>query len=311
MVAKKYVDDNDAENNANAVLKASHNLPDGFGLNYQITTGLDEGGSDDLTVTLKGVDGNALSSTNTAYFRVENTILSVSSALSVTVTDADHFTWATGKIQANDGQLFVYIINNNGTAQLGISSSSNLTTVATNYYDDSGQTGSSGHTNIVMSGTRNATNTCKVIGRINVQQASDNDWEAPSTTKIINKPIFETDWLQWTPTFTGFSSDPSIVVTKYKVKKGECIITGAAVSGTSNSTDFSFTAPISCINESANNFYLVTRCQDNGSIPSTPGHININNNTKTLNCYTDLNIGTWTGSNNKGIYFTNFKYLTD
>jgi hypothetical protein len=172
-------------------------LQEGECINNKITATV---GSDDLTVRLKTREGSDPTSSSQVYCRIGDTILKVSSALSVTLDDADgdYFDWDTGKIQGNDAQLFVYIINNNGTAQLGVSPSCHLTTVETNYYDAGGQTGSAGFTNMVMSGTRNATNTCQVIGRINVKQADDNDWESPGTSLVINRPIYETESLKMT-----------------------------------------------------------------------------------------------------------------
>jgi hypothetical protein len=157
----------------------------------------------DLTVALKLYDGTDPSVGTPLKIPVGSGILEITSALSVTVTDtmADIFSWDSGKIQGNDAQLFVYIINNNGTPQLGISPSPSLRTVATNYFDigAGSQTGSAGHNNIVMSGTRHATNSCRVLGRINAKQSDANAWQTPTTALIINFPIWNTDWLIWTP----------------------------------------------------------------------------------------------------------------
>jgi len=176
---------------------------DGFGDSYQISTSI---ATDDLTVSIEDMDGNTPAVGGDVKFRVGNEKFNLYQALSVTVDDsADHFGWDTGKIQGNIGQLFVFAINNNGTLQVGVSPDPTLTTVATNYYDAGGQTGSAGHTNIVMSGTRNATNSCRVIGRINVHQEDDNDWITPATEKIINSPIFETDVLEFDTVWTGIT----------------------------------------------------------------------------------------------------------
>lgn len=157
----------------------------------------------DLTVALKRYDGTDPSVSYPLKIPVGSAILEITSALSVTITDTmgDIFLWDAGKIQGNDAQLFVYIIDNNGTPQLGLSPSPLLRTVATNYFDTGAgsQTGSAAFNNIVMSGTRNATNSCRVIGRINVKQSDANAWQAPTTALLVNYPIFTTDWMTWTP----------------------------------------------------------------------------------------------------------------
>lgn len=237
-------------------LGALLNLADGSGVNYKITTSI---ATDDLTVALKGVDGNDPSATNVLYFRVGDTTYSLTAALSVTITDTlgDIFGWDAGKIQGNDSQLFVYIIDNNGTLQLGLSPDPTLTTVVTNYYDAVGQTGSAGHTNIRMSGTRNATNSCRVIGRINVQQADDDDWEAPDDEKILNYPILHTDSLVWTPqaSASGAMTYTSVTfsIAKYKIVGDLCKIMfrSSGTTGGTAAANIRITPPIIFVDFSA------------------------------------------------------------
>ena len=179
-------------------------LPDSYGTNYQITSSI---GSNNLTIALKGLDGNDPSATNPVIIRAGNGQIVLTSALSITITAAmgDIFTWDAGKIQANDTQLFIYYINNNGTAQLGASPDPMLTTVATNFWDlvPNAQTGTAQFKNIVMSGTRNATNSCRVIGRLQVNQLDNNNWQIPTVSNVVNYPIYTTDWLTWTANQTG------------------------------------------------------------------------------------------------------------
>jgi hypothetical protein len=200
------------------------NVPaDGQGTNYQITSSI---ASNNLTVALKGIDGNDPSATNPILFRIGNTRLTLTSALSVTITAAlgDIFTWDSRKIQGYDTQVFIYMINNNGTPQLGISPSPTLTTVATTFYDSGGQTGSVTQSNIVMSGTRNATNGCGVIGRLQVQQLDNNNWTTPTTSNIVNYPIWETDFFQYLPTYGTSNFNPTLTTTLlYRVKRSEIL----------------------------------------------------------------------------------------
>ncbi len=231
-------------------------LPDGYGINYQITSSIS---SNNLVVALKGEDGNDPSATNPIVVRCGNAQISLTSALSVTITAAmgDIFAWDAGKIQANDAQLFVYFINNNGTAQLGLSPSPVLTTVANNYYDGS-QTGATGHTNIVMSTTRNATNSCRVIGRLNVNQQDNNNWQNATTALVINTPIFKTDYMTWTPTMTVSGAmtytSVSILRSVYMVDAHTCSIelcTDGTTGGTASNV-IAGTLPITAYGLAAN-----------------------------------------------------------
>lgn len=208
--------------------------------------------SNNLVVALKRADGtNDASASYPLSILVGTTRMNITASLSVTVPSSagDVFGWDGGKIQANDAQLFVYLINNNGTPQIGVSPCPTLTTVATNYYDGS-QTGSAGHTNIVMSGTRNATNSCTVIGRINVNQADNNNWQNPTTSKIINYPIWDTDYLGWSLVPGAVSPMGFVSVTTnmalYRVSRDACFI-NAEVLGTTSGTaspNLTITLPI-------------------------------------------------------------------
>ncbi len=111
---------------------------DGFGSNYQLVPSI---ATNNLTVALKDISAIDPSATSLVRARIGNTRLVISAALSVTITAAmgDIFGWDSRKIQGNDAQLFVYLINNNGTPQLGVSPCPTLTTVATDYRDAVGQ----------------------------------------------------------------------------------------------------------------------------------------------------------------------------
>jgi hypothetical protein len=208
--------------------------------------------TDDLTLALKTLSADDPSTDNFVQATIGGEILSITSALSITITDAmgDIFSWDGRKIQGNDSQLFVYLINNNGTAQIGVSPSPNRRTVATNYYDAGGQTGSAGFSNIVMSGTRNATNTCAVVGRVNVKQEDDNTWVSPTISCIVNRPIYETDWLDWTPDLTIGNPDLSkFDVATYQIVSNHLFFffkeDDATLSGTAGALKFSLpVAPI-------------------------------------------------------------------
>jgi hypothetical protein len=218
----------------------------GLSQSYIIATSI---ATNNLTVALKHPDGSDPSAASPLYIRINGTWLRIAAARSVAINASygDVFSWDGGKIQANDAQLFVYLINNNGDPQLGVSPCPTLTTVATNYRDVfGGQTGVAGHTNIVMNDHRDATNSCDVIGRVNVNQADNNNWQAPTIAKIVNRPIYETDILSWTPTAGGqgaMTYTATFNVKQYQILSDKCKLhiditgtTGGTANLTLNST---------------------------------------------------------------------------
>jgi hypothetical protein len=296
--------------NVQTLTNKSIYLPDGEGLNYTLATSI---ASNNLTVALKTFAGTDATATDVAIFSIGAAMLSVSAALSVGVTAAlgDIFAWDTGKIQGNDAQLFVYLINNNGTPQIGVSSCPTLLTVATNYYSNGSQTGTAGHTNIVMSGTLNATNSCRVIGRVNVSQADNNNWQAPGASKIINRYINETDLLNYTPTYTGFSSNPPTNVSQYKIIGTDVLTNEREVTvGTSNSTSFFITAPILAITQTNVTWEAPLGFHTDNDISATvPGLVIINSNTQILTMRKTIDSTTsWTNGGGKRANYVYFRY---
>lgn len=231
--------------------------------------------TDDLVVALKRYDGTDPTATDLLRMRVGTAILDITAALSVTVpaSAGDIFAFDAGKIQGNDCQLFVYLVNNNGTPQIAVSPDPNLQTVSTNYYDGAGQTGSAVQSNIVMSGTRHATNSCDVIGRINARQTDADLWQSPDISKIVNYPIWETDWLYWSPDYTGFSTPPATKPV-YKIsRKSISHRTASTGTGTSNATGYTLTGPFITASSPSAGFYAPILVLDNGAWVANHGTI--------------------------------------
>lgn len=143
--------------------------------------------------------------------------------LSVTIPPLNLFSWGNG-IQGNDAQLFVYEIDNNGMEELGVSPCPSLRAVGGSYYDGA-QHGLLGWTNIVVSGARDPVNSCRVIGRVNVHQAMNSDWQNPTVACVIDEPIHKTDYLSWTPRhdrstsayISAYTNPPTVYEAKYSI----------------------------------------------------------------------------------------------
>jgi len=284
--------------------------PVGGGLNYALACAV---AGNTLVVTLTGADGNALSAGNVARFGIGGAQLAVSAPLAVTLPAVDLFAWDAGKIQGNDAQLFVYLINNNGAPQLGLSPCPVLRTIAGSYRDDAGQTGAPAHTNLAMSGTRHATNTCQVIGRIQVKQADNDAWVAPAVSQLLNQPITETDWLAWTPAYTGFAVTPTPTYSRYKVQGSDVLLTEREMgNGTSNATTFTMTAPIWAKSYGGTTMLWVAGLLlmvDNGAIVASIGSVYIMENTNSVCLQKIPGSGpSWTSSSGKRASFSGLRY---
>jgi hypothetical protein len=187
----------------NKVSTFGKSLQDGEGLNYSLDVSVS---SNNITVSLKDQAGNTPSKNSKCVFNVDGDLLVVNSSLSVTLdsADGDLFNVQPNLSGGQTIQPFVFIINNNGTLQIGISLAPNLRTVETNYKDSSGLTGSKIYNLVMMSGTRNATNSCRVIGRFSCQQTSGGNWS--NADDVISRPIFQTDMIG----FYGFYDTTTI-----------------------------------------------------------------------------------------------------
>ena len=114
-------------------------------------------------------------------------------------------------------------------------------------------------------------------------------------------PIGYPQWFSWTPTYSGFSADPTYVA-KFSVIGRACTISmlGSA-DGTSNATGFTFTVPIANALGQLAHLYGGTPI-DAGAEQSTQPTIRIANGSTTATCYKTGNTGTgWTNSGAKRI----------
>ena len=198
---------------------------DGAGLNYKLTASAAAGA---CSINLTPANGAAYSATNFNTFNVNGVVLKITSApTALALANVDYFLWDAHGITGNDAQLFVYAIDNDGVFALGVSASPNLTVVANNYRLSGGtQVGAATFGNMcVNSATMESGSPCRVIGRVNVKQHTDNTWLSPTAAKVVSTPVFETDVMGLTFT-TSANPTPSAITLKYAIKKDRCIVFG-------------------------------------------------------------------------------------
>ena len=116
-------------------------------------------------------------------------------------------------------------------------------------------------------------------------------------------PVSVPVWIDWSPTLTGWSADPTDTVYRYLLNGNTCTLAIRQTTvGTSNSTEASLTLPFTAATI-ANHYWVGWgRGMDNSGILATPVMALIASNATSIVFYPSAAGSTWTASNNKGIY---------
>lgn len=119
-----------------------------------------------------------------------------------------------------------------------------------------------------------------------------------------------TPWTDWTPGYTGFSSNPTSTYARYMVLGKLCIVTYLInASGTSNASTFTITGfPIAIAAAASGMRFNVVQAIDNGSVVSTGGNPFGILATTTLTLWKDATgTNVWTSANGK--YVNSFQII--
>ena len=107
-------------------------------------------------------------------------------------------------------------------------------------------------------------------------------------------------WQNWTPTSTGWSSNPTGYYRYCLVGKLCTLMIRQNSAGTSNSTSTIITAPFASVSMAC--YYLTPiQFRDSGSTKDFPGMAQIGNGSNNINFYTNWSGGGWTASGDKRI----------
>jgi len=176
----------------------SFNAPEGFLLNGKIVPSVTSG---NLTVALKGLDGNDPSATNPIYIRIGDTVHSITSALSVTKNAGTNWCNAgSTELATKEIDYFVYLGYN---ATDGVVIGFSRIPYATEYSQFS--TTSTDEKYCAISTITNAAagDDYVVIGRFaaTLSAGAGYTWSVPTFTSVnlIQRPIFTTRKLSYTP----------------------------------------------------------------------------------------------------------------
>lgn len=108
----------------------------------------------------------------------------------------------------------------------------------------------------------------------------------------------------WTPTFTGFSADPSDAEYTFSINGGVAtVVFSQTADGTSNATGFTASLPVAAKTVSANMDWwgACGFARDNSAALTTPAGWRVQSAASTVTFYKDLATGAWTGSGGKRI----------
>ena len=255
------------------------NPQQGFLINGKIVTSV---ASNNLTVAIKTLAGADPSASDVVYVRIGNSVRSITSALSVTLNaGTNYFNAGASEFATKEIDYFVYLgyRASNSSVFLGFS----RIPYAITYADIN--TTSTNELYLPYSGTAPASSDeMEVVGRFNaiLSAGASYNWSLPGTSIVISRPIYETRWLNFAPTYTGFSAAPSTDVGKYKISGTTIDFKLVTTAGTSNSTSKSFTLPLTAGVLSASVF-IPGFTTDNSAWQEHPGVFIITNASNVCN----------------------------
>jgi len=283
--------------------------PQGFLINGKIVPSVD---SNNLTVAIKTLAGEDPSEDDPVYVRIGDTIRSITSALSVTKNAGTNwFNAGSPELAAKEIDYFVYLgFNATDGVVIGFSR-----IPYANSYDDFSAT-SINEKFCAVSTTTNAaaTDYYEVVGRFAaiLSTGAGYTWSVPTFTakNLIQRPIYETRWLTWTPILTGFSINPTTSSYSYKIIMNTLkLYAYQGGDGTSNGTGFTITTPFSKGTSNITTLFCA-QARDNGAAVSTAPLAQVGIvNAYTITFYKDHTGSTsWTASNGKRIVFISGDY---
>jgi hypothetical protein len=234
-------------NHDNVAIK--FNAPQGFLINGKIVPSV---ASDNLTVAIKGLDGNDPSATNPVYCRIGDTVRSITSALSMyRAAGVNYGNAGSAELATKEIDWFVYLVydSTSSAVTVGISRIPYARLMS-----DFGATGQSEDGLVRTAGLTNvAGDECEVIGRFaaTLSAGAGYTWTVPTFTTInlVQGPRYETRWLAWQPTYSAggsmtFTSVTSSLV-QYKIRDNQlfCELRATGTTGGTAANDLRATLP--------------------------------------------------------------------
>ena len=203
------------------ILTTSQYAPQGFLINGKIVPSV---ASNNLTVAIKGMDGNDPSASNPVYVRIGDTVRTLTAALSVTKNAGTNwFNAGATELATKEIDYFVYLgYNTTDGVVIGFGR-----IPSANEYGDFSTT-STNEKYCAISTTTNAVSgdDYELVGRFaaTLSAGAGYTWSVPTFTNknLIQRPIYETRFLNYVPTLTWSagvapSGSPGINTHTYKI----------------------------------------------------------------------------------------------
>jgi len=273
----------------------SFNAPEGFLLNGKIVPSVTSG---NLTVALKGLDGNDPSATNPIYIRIGDTVHSITSALSVTKNAGTNwFNAGSSELATKEIDYFVYLGYN---ATDGVVIGFARIPYATEYSQFSTTTTNEKYCAISTITNATSGDDYVVIGRFaaTLSAGAGYTWSVPTfnSKNLIQRPIYETRVLTWQPTYSASGSmtytSVSTLIIGYKVMNSslQYNVVGRGTTGGSASNSLTFTLPF--VPGSSSHFLsFFGYCRDGGTSYMSGASFTNNTNVISVKKYDGSNFG--------------------
>lgn len=113
------------------------------------------------------------------------------------------------------------------------------------------------------------------------------------------------DWFNWSPSLTGWSSDPSSPVYRFKISGRKCLVSVSQPNdGTSNATSIVISAPVAAATVAGATWGSVPfENKNNGTVQTGAGRAQIASGASDIYVYLTLASGAWTASGAKRTSF--------
>lgn len=145
--------------------------------------------------------------------------------------------------------------------------------------------------------TPNST-TCTVY---KTSQASATSWTASGQKSCKINILYEASgYSAYTPSWTGFSSNPVVTARYFQNGKFVHVYITASSHGTSNATTLTVSLPFTAAN-TVDQYVPIAGYNNNGARGTIAGLGVITKNTTTMTCYINMQSGAWSSSSSKSI----------
>lgn len=266
-------------------------------INGKITTSV---ASNNLTVAIKTLANADPSASDPVYVRIGNTVQSITAARSVTKNAGTNWCNAGGaELATKETDYFVYLGYN---ATDGVVIGFSRIPYARTYGDFSATSTNERYAGISTITNAASTDEYEVVGRFNatLSAGAGYTWSIPATSIVISRPIYETRWLTWVPTITGYSSNPANSIYRYMLRGFDCFFEIQEGTGTSNATSKTYSAPFTA--KTLTNMIWsgnISAPQDNGTYGAN-GFVQILSASSTLTMYRSA-LANWTASGSASV----------